>query len=227
MPPSSDPGSEEELLLRARALAGRSIAEVAGALGLPVPPDQRHHKGWVGHLVEKALGVTAGSAPVPDFTELGVELKTLPLDAAGVPTETTFVSSLDFGDPLALGWEGSSVRKKLARILWLPVQADPAVPLAERRFGNAVLWSPTPEEEARLRADFDEIAGMIEAGFVERVTAHRGKCLQLRPKGANARQLRWMVDAEEGGLARTPPRAFYLRRSFTAELVRRHWSTGV
>ena len=226
MPRFSEPRSEEALLARARTLAGRSIAEVAAALGLPVPADLRHHKGWVGHLVEKALGVTAGSAPVPDFASLGIELKTLPLDAEGVPTETTFVSSLDFGDPAALSWEGSSVRKKLARILWLPVQADPAVPLAERRFGNALLWSPTPEEEARLRADFEEIAGMIEAGFVERVTAHRGKVLQLRPKGANARQLRWMVDAEDGALARTAPRAFYLRRSFTAELVRRHWALG-
>lgn len=140
-----------------------------------------------------------------------------------MPTESTFVSSLDFVDPEALTWEGSSVRKKLARVLWVPVQADAATPLGERRVGTALLWSPTPDEEAALREDFEEIAGLIEGGFVERVTAHLGQHLQLRPKGANARQLRWMIDAE-GERARTPPRAFYLRRAFTAELVRRHWA---
>lgn len=64
--------AERELLERARRLAGRRIAEIAESLGLEVPADLRRHKGWVGNLIEKALGVTAGSAPVPDFEPLGI-----------------------------------------------------------------------------------------------------------------------------------------------------------
>lgn len=42
-------------------------------------------------LLELYLGAMAGSKPEQDFPELGIELKTIPVDAAGKPLETTFV----------------------------------------------------------------------------------------------------------------------------------------
>ena len=43
-------------------------------------------------LLETALGATAGSKAEQDFSHLGIELKTLPINAEGFPLETTFVS---------------------------------------------------------------------------------------------------------------------------------------
>ena len=211
---------EHELLVRARALAGRSLATLAAQAGLPVPADLRRDKGFVGRLVERCLG-TGGNADAPDFEAFGIELKTLPVKG-GRPVESTFVATLDPSEPAALRWETSPVRHKLARVLWVPVDGDRTTPVAARRVGVAALWSPSAEEEALLRGDFETIVELVAEGFGEQVTAHTGQALQLRPKGANARSLRWTV-GDEGGAARTAPRAFYLRRSFTEQVVRRVW----
>jgi len=224
IPPSGLPApeTEAELLRRARRLAGRPLSFLAANLGLEVPPDQRHAKGWVGQLLEKSLGSTASSRAVPDFEALGVEMKTLPVDARGVPTESTFVATLDMAESDAMRWEHSSIRKKLARVLWIPVEAEPTIALGDRRVGTALLWSPSTEEEAALRQDFEEIVDLIAEGFGESITGERGRYMQLRPKGASSRTLRWATDPE-GAPVRTAPRAFYLRAGFTAELVRRHY----
>jgi DNA mismatch repair protein MutH len=208
-------------LERARRLAGRPLWALASSLGEPVPEDLTRAKGWVGQLLEKALGATASSRAVPDFEALGVELKTLPVDGQGQPRESTFVATLDMEDFRALEWVTSSVRKKLLRVLWLPVEAAPAIRLAERRVGAPLLWSPTLEQEASLREDFECIVEQVEAGFD--VTGHAGRHLQLRPKGADSQELRWAFGPEFDRV-RAAPRAFYLRPAFTGALIRENYA---
>ena len=86
------PKTTEELLSRAQVIAGLSFGDLATQLGIPVPPDLKRDKGWVGMLLETALGATAGSKAEQDFRHLGIELKTIPINAQGYPLETTFVS---------------------------------------------------------------------------------------------------------------------------------------
>src|SRR6476469_1609890 len=128
---------------RLRRVPGRALGSVALGLGVELPADTRRDKGAVGQLLERALGATAGSRAEPDFPELGVELKTVPLGADGRPRESTFVSSLDLA-AVDRRWESSSVHHKLRRVCWVVVEADPGIPLAERRFGASLLWSPGP-----------------------------------------------------------------------------------
>ncbi len=218
--PQGPPPSEAELLSRASALAGRSLGHLAQGLQRPMPEDLTRHKGWVGQLVEHALGGIAGSAAGPDFPELGIELKTIPIDAAGVPKETTFVCTAPLKVIGDLEWFESPVRKKLARVLWIPVQAERDMPLAERRVGSPCLWSPSPEEDEILQADWNELSGLVADGYVESITAHRGRWLQIRPKAANNKQRTWAED-DQGDPIRTLPRGFYLRRDFTIQLLAR------
>ncbi|SUX58832.1 DNA mismatch repair protein [Citrobacter braakii] len=84
-------------------------------------------------------------------------------------------------------WETSHVRHKLKRVLWIPVEGERSIPLAERRVGSPLLWSPNEEEDRQLRLDWEELMDMIVLGHVERITARHGEVLQLRPKAANAR----------------------------------------
>ncbi len=211
------PRGEEELIARARALGGRTFVEIARALEVPLPPDPRRAKGFVGQLVERALGATAGSRPAPDFGALGVELKTLPVDARGRVRESTFVCTAQIGED-AGEWARSRVRAKLARVLFVIVEADPRVAPAARRVGASFLWSPSPEEEALLRADYEELAGALGAGEVEHVDARRGRVLQLRPKAADASVRTRAFDAE-GAPVLAAPRGFYLRARFTRALL--------
>ena len=71
------PQTEQALLEKAQSIAGLTFGELAGELNIPVPPDLKRDKGWVGMLLETALGATAGSKAEQDFSHLGIELKTL------------------------------------------------------------------------------------------------------------------------------------------------------
>ena len=66
------PRDEDELLARAHALAGRSLRGIAAEQGRPVPASLKAAKGFVGQLIEVALGADASTLPLPDFVELGV-----------------------------------------------------------------------------------------------------------------------------------------------------------
>jgi len=212
------PSSEPELLARAAALAGRTVAELAALVGAPAPPrDQRRAKGLVGRLLEHALGAHAGSAPVPDFTALGIELKTIPLDRSGRPLESTFVCTVPLERMAELEWDGSPVQRKLQRVLWIPLESGRDLELGARRIGVATLWSPSRGEDALLRADFELLAIALGRGESERLSARTGRYLQVRPKGAN-RDSRVRGADEHGAPLLLAPRGFYLRTSFTARL---------
>ncbi|KPK37197.1 MAG: hypothetical protein AMJ69_12240 [Gammaproteobacteria bacterium SG8_47] len=218
-PTISPPTSETELQERARALAGLRLEQVAARLGRAVPPDLRRNKGWVGQLIEGFLGAQAGSLSEPDFTTIQVELKTIPVGNNGSPRESTYVCTV----PLARGqrtpWVNSAVWRKLRRVLWVPVESDPSVPLAQRRVGTAVLWSPNSEQERALEQDWEELMDMVSYGELEQITARHGQFLQIRPKAANARALTSGV-GKHGQPIATLPRGFYLRTCFTAAVLR-------
>ncbi|MBY6063818.1 DNA mismatch repair endonuclease MutH [Pseudidiomarina sediminum] len=208
------------LFYAASDLAGRSFADIAQQHGLQVPADLRRHKGWVGQLLETALGATAGSQALQDFPELGVELKTIPLDARGKPLETTFVCTTPLIDIAGLTWENSSVRNKLQCVLWVPIDGRRDVPLAERTVGTAFLWQPNDDEERLLRNDWQEHMDKIALGEVEQITAHQGEVMQLRPKAANSRVLTEAI-GPNGERIETLPRGFYLKTSFTWHIIQR------
>ena len=217
--PRPPPESVADLITRARALAGRSVSELAADLGARVPPDQRRAKGFVGQLLERALGATAGSSDRPDFEALGVELKTIPVDGTGRPRESTFVCTIPMSEIAEVDWEQSRVYRKLAHVLFVPIESAPDLPLGARRIGGPVEWRPDEAQERDLRADWDELAGLVGRGDVESVTAHLGRYLQVRPKAAHSR-IRGRAPEAEGGWLETVPRGFYLRATFTEAILR-------
>jgi DNA mismatch repair protein MutH len=217
------PQTEQELLSRAQALAGLSLAELAGALNVDVPLDLRRAKGFVGNLVERALGASAGSRALPDFPELAIELKTLPVDRSGAPLESTFVCTIPLTEIGDVEWADSRVRRKLANVLWMPVEGERLIPVAARRLGQPLLYRLSAEDEAELRRDWEELAGLIGRGHVESLTGHLGRCLQIRPKAASSRSRRVGIDAE-GVPFSALPKGFYLRPSFTRALLARHFA---
>lgn len=224
-PLCTSPESQDALLAQAQQLAGYTLGQLASLAGLPIPPDLKRDKGWIGVLLEIWLGASAGSKPEQDFAALGVELKTIPIDRQGRPLETTFVCVAPLTGNSGVSWETSHVRHKLKRVLWIPVEGERAIPLAERRVGSPLLWSPNEEEEQQLRLDWEELMDLIVLGEVERITARHGEVLQLRPKAANSKALTEAIGAR-GEPILTLPRGFYLKKNFTAALLARHFMLG-
>ena len=212
------PLSEQQLMANASAIAGLTLGQVAADLGMPVPDNLRRDKGWIGNLLELQLGASAGSKPEQDFPELGIELKTIPIDHTGKPLETTFVCVTPLIGIAGLTWQQSNVRNKLRRVLWVPILTDRRQPPATRQIGTPFLWSPSPAEEQLLRQDWEELMEMIALGQVERITAHVGEVMQLRPKAANNKALTQAIGAD-GQPIMTLPRGFYLKTNFTYRIL--------
>jgi DNA mismatch repair protein MutH len=220
---TTPPKSEHELLVRADSLAGANLGELAAKVGRQVPSAPVHAKGFTGELLEVLLGATAGSRAEPDFPELGIELKTLPIGQNGYPTESTFVCSIELGRLADAEWVSSRVKKKLSRVLWFPVQGDRAIPLATRTLGTPFLWSPSTSEWELLSQDWELLAGLVAQGRTSEITGHLGQVLQVRPKAANGSSTRLAFD-EDGSPYAEMPRGFYLRTAFTGSLLGTHFS---
>ena len=219
----SPPKSEEQLLKRARQLAGLTLADLAIKFNQTIPKDTRHAKGWIGQLVETTLGATASSLAEPDFQLIGIELKTLPLTNSGKPKESTYVCTVPLTNLHEQEWSSCWLKRKLQRVLWLPIEADKRIPLASRHIGNAILWSPDEDEATQLQQDWEELMELVCLGKLDQITSHMGRYLQIRPKGANAKSLTTTLD-EEGNTIQTLPRGFYLRPEFTQRILQANYA---
>lgn len=213
------PKTLTELLQQAQSIAGLTFGELAETLNIPVPPNLKRDKGWVGMLLETALGATAGSKAEQDFAHLGVELKTLPINEQGFPLETTFVSLAPLTQTSGVQWENSHVRHKLSCVLWIPIEGSRYIALRERHIGAPILWRPSSEQEHQLKQDWEELMEYITLGRLNEITARIGEVMQLRPKGANSKAITKGI-GQNGEVIETLPLGFYLRKEFTAGILR-------
>ena len=199
-------------------IAGRKLSELAELMAIDIPENLLRNKGWVGQLIEKLLGASAGNKPEPDFPNLGIELKTLPIDRHGNPCESTYVSVVPLAHTEGLNWQNSTVKAKLNHVLWVPIEADKSIPIGQRKVGMGILWKADPEIERSLANDYNEFMDRISLGEVESITANQGNILQIRPKAANSSVLTEGI-GDHGQKIRTLPRGFYLRPAFTTQII--------
>lgn len=215
------PADSHELLARATALAGLTLAELATRLQRPLPANLQRHKGLIGQYLELALGADGGARPQPDFAHLGIELKTIPIGDDGLPLETTYVCTAPLTGIAGASWETSLLKRKLTQVLWLPVEGQRQLPLAQRRIGQGFLWQMDQHWEQQLKADYEELMELLALGQLDRLHARHGQWLQLRPKAANSR-VRTAATNAEGAPVSINPKGFYLRKSFTSTLLTSH-----
>ncbi len=213
-----EPRTVKELLNRASALYGKTIGEVAISLNLSVPIDQTKNKGFVGEMIELCLGASAKNLPLPDFKKLGIELKTIPIGENQSPTESTHVCSAVLKPSTRELWTNSRVFKKLKKVLWVPIQSDKTIKLENRIIGGGFLWSPSPEQEIVLRHDWEEHMELIALGKFSELNGERGEYLQIRPKARNSNATA-SATSESGEQGWALPRGFYLRASFTSQII--------
>jgi len=206
---SYPPKNLAELEQRCQQIAAQPIANLARKLGLNIPDNLVHAKGWVGQLLEVYLGATAGSRAQPDFPALGVELKTIPVDHTGKPLESTYVCTVQ-ANHNELYWRNSWVYNKLKHVLWVPIM--------DQTITTPFFWRMDDKAEDVLRTDWEELMEMLQLGYGKNLSAKFGTYLHIRPKAANSRVLVNYVDAD-GQDTKIVPKGFYLRPSFTAEIL--------
>lgn len=154
-----------------------------------------------------------------DDPRSGVELKTLPFrvddDGQARVLEATYVTAATAADLVRETWATSRVKKKLTRVLFVPIERPRVGP---GRIGTSFLYAPDDATLAVLRRDWEDLADLVARGLGFAITARRGIILHLRPKARDASVLTRarVVDDDDVALR---PQGFYLRRSFTQSLV--------
>ena len=216
--PNAEPKSIQDLMQRAAALAGLTLGEIAKMANVKVPLNFKRKKGWTGQLIELCLGASAGSKTQQDFANLGIELKTIPIDEHGKPLETTYVCYAPLTNIAGIEWQTSSVKNKIQQVLWVPIDGRRDVAPQDRCIATPFLWSPDLSQDKQLRADWEELMEMISLGQIENITARHGQYLQLRPKAANGDVLTEAI-GKNGQVIHTRPRGFYLRKEFTDKIL--------
>ena len=211
----------QSLLNRAQSLAGKTFLELAQLSGLTAPTDNRlNMKGWLGQTLERFLGATAGSQSLPDFVELGIELKTIPLLPDGRPKESTYICTA----PIPIrdcSWEQSRVLNKLRKVLWFPYFYNKSQLFQNQILGTPLFWSPNETQYLKLQSDWEELVELINLGKVENLIALMGECLQIRPKAYHSNVQIDFIN-HEGEQTSTTPKGFYLRPHFTKEIILTH-----
>lgn len=207
------------------SLTGKTIAQLADEYNLTVPNEVSKRKGFLGLIIEKALGTTAGTRALPDFVELGIELKTLPISANQRVSESTFITTISLQTLNQETFETSTCYKKLNHILWIPVEGDKLIHYPDRRIGRGFFWKPSLDDLEILKRDWTELTDLIRMGQINAISSHLGEYLQVRPKGQDAKSL-CNAYGEEGEVIKTLPRGFYLRAAFTNKIYEDHLTSA-
>ena len=189
------------LMAHARALVGVELAELADALGLPVPAGAVRTKGWSGQILEHELGVATGGAR-PRLRGAGrSSSRPCPSTPTLAPRESTAVCQID---PIAIAaesWETSYVRAEAGRgccsSRWRSPVAAAQFGRRSPRGGRAALVADARRGARRCAPTSScSCAATSAAGAPTSITGHLGAVLQVRPKGRNAADLRAGYDAQ-------------------------------
>ncbi|MBK4765364.1 MAG: DNA mismatch repair endonuclease MutH [Pantoea sp. Brub] len=217
------PVSENVLLARARSLSGLTLGHLAINARLSIPHTLKYNKGWVGMLIEQYLGADSKNKSEQDFSHLGIELKTIPVDLNGKPIQKTFICALSSNiNNRDIFWETSQVRKKLSKVLWIPIDGKKTIPLCMRRIHAPIIWIPNSTEDIMLGKDWEELADMILMGQINQITAYHGSWLQILSKSVKKQCSIQSLD-EDGHRITTHQLGFYLRKSFTQLILKHHF----
>lgn len=213
------PQNLQELQQRCQQITGKTIGQVASELELEPPDTLLQTKGWLGQLLEAYLGATASSKAMPDFPNLGVELKTIPVTDQFKPLESTYVCTVQTNAEIT-NWRESWVYRKLRTVLWAPVVGAKNTAISARIFATPILWNMDPETEQVLQRDWEELMEMLELGYAKNLSAKYGTFLHIRPKAANSKVLIQYLDMD-GNNIKIVPKGFYLRPAFTQLILNR------
>lgn len=212
------PKSVAELCARLDNLLGRSVAELSSLAGINTPYNNTSGKGFTGLLLEIFLGANARSLPEPDFIDLGIELKSLPVGFNLSPNEDTYLSMADINPERHIPFEHSSLYSKVRDILFVVVLAPRGLKISERRIMGYFFFRPNDEQMKVFKQDYDEFNELILSSRAREITGSLGNYIHMRPKGRK-NDATVAIRDENGELTYTYSRGYYLRKSFTKELL--------
>jgi DNA mismatch repair protein MutH len=82
------------------------------------------------------------------------------------------------------------------------------------------------QQESTLQTDWEELMELITFGHHDKINASHGEALQLRPKAADS-SVRTQAFNQQGQPIQAPPKGFYLRTSFTKQILNKQFQLNL
>ena len=195
-----------EAITKLNGLKEKNLREIADELDVTVWKGDKLNKGWVGHTIERYLGLPLNSSRAPNFGswELKVvSLKRLKNEALRVK-ETMWVTMIDPVEVEAKEFTDSHLYTKLRKLLVVArIFEDKAE--TSTLFHSATSFDlDNPRVFSQVKADYDLIRATIQDQGFEALTGRMGVLIQPRTKGTG-----------HGSTSR----AFYARTKFVADVI--------
>jgi len=195
-----------EALLKLNLLIGTDLRPLADDLKITVWKTEKLNKGWVGHTVERHLGLALNCSRSPNFGSW--ELKVIPL-VQGIRSglrvkETMAITMIDPVEVAAKSFEESHLFAKLQKIVVV------ARIFQDKKETSAVVYSVggfdlvDPETYEIVKADYDFVRAVIKDQGFQKLSGKMGNLIQPRTKGRG-----------HGSTSR----AFYARTRFVAKII--------
>ncbi|MBA4121669.1 MAG: hypothetical protein H0X72_04305 [Acidobacteria bacterium] len=196
-----------DAIKRITQLVGKDLRPMADELEITVWKGDKKNKGWVGHVIERYLGLPINSSQSPNFGSW--ELKVIPLkrNAKGqlVVKETMAITMIDPYNVARTPFEESHLLAKMrkavivARVFESQVEASSLLhSVTDFDLGDSEIYE-------QVKADYELVRDAISTKGFSSLTGSMGVLVQPRTKGPG-----------HGSTSR----AFYARTKFVAEIIK-------
>lgn len=205
--------SVEELKDRAQALKGKYISELSSTI-------DTKDKGAIGKIIEEfGFGVKNNSDSRPDFYEIGIELKVVPLktNSKGLSVkERTKICLINYHQIIDSNWENSHAKIKLEQILFVFYEYNSENHLNSRIKDFYFFELKNQLEEPIIKSDWFRTKQYVQEGRAHELSESQNKILAASRSGAGGLDIsKHPTQPVDRYQQHAPQRSFSLKPSYT------------
>lgn len=204
---------EDAVLRRLKTYEGKTLAQVAKTLGVPLS----RAKSGAAVLVRRAIGVLDDKASIEEFKERGIQIKIVPISPSGRPYEAMSFPKFNHMEVWKEEWEESDLLQQLDRMLIIPlIRSERGTAKEKQVWGRAFFWSPTADQLNGIECEWRDYGRRIQAGEAKTLPgSSQTKYIHVRPHARDSR------DTEQAPrVGQVVKKCFWLNPDFIARIVK-------
>ncbi len=223
--------SEISILEYAKSVEGKSLNQFFSDNGFDSVNEESTSyntgKGSLGQIVEEAVfGYKINSKKDADFSEVGMELKVVPLKKVKISNtglakreglsvkERIVLSIIDYEAVVNECWENNSLNKKMLKLLLMFYIHEKDIPKLDQYFRLVSKWEPSPSDMEVLKEDWNTIVDKIRLGRAHELSEGDTLYLGAATKGSSAKTVR----NQPYSSIPAKQRAFSLKRNYADQI---------
>lgn len=206
---------ERKVIAGLAAFGGRTISEIA--LNLGVQPSRAKSYGAI--VIRRLLEHLQPDRSLRAYETRGIQPKTVRKPRDGRPYESMSFPAFDLEELPKEDWGRSALRTHLGRLLIVVLYApEKDTPMSAAKLGTSFFWSPSEQDLARIRSEWEMFRERIAAGQTLRLPGEATTAvIHVRTHGRDSHDV-----ASAPMVGKVPKRSFWLNKEFVARLIREH-----